>query len=217
MKRFLLATVLLTLAACGGRSGPRSGNVLGSALTLAKDNSAQPHPLGTSNDFTKVVIAGKEYRFSNEPILGAGGYRGDEKAFINENLQYARFGFFTYDNTPYVFAQGNESRHLPSRGVARYLGQTVSYNPGDQSRNFGSFRATVDFGRKELAARLFLPERSQQVYEIGGVKITHNAFSGKNNALELDGHFYGYQGAEMAGVYSLKGEKSIGALGARKQ
>ena len=142
------------------------------------------------------------------------------------NLSYSRFGMITLreKGIDYLFAQGTETKNMPTTGIAKYQGRAVYGNreldkdAGKESYNMMPANSSfdVDFGKKTVTGTISNAEKKFADISLSA-KIDGNRFEGVKDNYTTKGGFYGPDAAEMAGTFVSKDYKSGGAFGATKQ
>ncbi len=126
-----------------------------------------------------------------------------------------------------VFAQGFETKDMPTKGTAEYRGEAFGFYENNMNNFRGSTNLTVDFGKKTVTGKLSDWKRTADSgVEVGlgiapidiDARIKGNKFRKDDGSIE--GKFFGPKGAELSGVATKEvsqGKKAVVAFGGIKQ
>lgn len=147
------------------------------------------------------------------------------KSFQVSDSSYAhsQFGAFFLDNGYTAFYRGTPANDMPTRGTARYKGDSILAfrNPkGDLIKaDQGKVDAEADFAEKRLNLTMTAPQSQYKASTTAA--ISENRFATTNPAASrnasIKGVFTGPAAAEITGYYVDTGHAVEGVFGAKKQ
>ena len=138
--------------------------------------------------------------------------------FITSGSSYAsKFGYVTENNQDYIFSHGAPTTNMPIAGRVEYDGDAIVGKAGGNI-TVGDADFIADFGQKTFHGRITTDGQSTFPFNpihINAV-INGNSFATTGGAVSSSGHFYGYNAAEVGGVFQDGGQGIVGSFGARK-
>lgn len=213
---------------------PVSTNTFNGTSLIAQDRNGANVPVSTlgSNSLDSVVIDGTTVALT-QPGISAGTFttisnNTQETIASGRYLSHMRFGAYrdfnannTGANPSYAFALGSITpvADVPTTGVAKYTGLSVSSTIGGGTFTTGTSVFNVNFGNKTIEGTI--NDGGSFPVPLAG-KINGAAFSGEKNGVNMSGHFFGPKAAELGGVYNgtlIHGSQvidHIGSFGAKK-
>lgn len=212
----------------GGADAVVSGNILKIDQNNNKD-SLVVNKQHSSTAVNTLEVDGQKIEIMPPGVGGAVLHMQDhtyKRDVGGTNLSYSRFGMITLreKGIDYLFAQGAETKNMPTTGTAKYQGHAFygnreldkdvskeSYNMMPANSSFD-----VDFGKKTVTGTISNAEKEFADISLSA-KIDGNRFEGVKDNYTTKGGFYGPDAAEMAGTFVSKDYKSAGAFGAKKQ
>ncbi|MDP8098721.1 transferrin-binding protein-like solute binding protein [Pasteurella atlantica] len=153
------------------------------------------------------VISGLQYKYVRFGVHN--DYIPDPNDLSNDDINYAQYG---------IFVQGYVTTDMPKAGKVTYLGD--AYGGSDTPLTKGKVKIDVDFGKKMLKGKIsdwqnyaFLKDEKISHDMLFNAEIKGNKFKGKN----IEGGFFGYNAAEIAGIYDDRKIDEGAVFGAKKQ
>lgn len=204
----------------GGADAVVSGNILKIDQNNKKD-SLVVNKQHSSTAVNTLEVDGQKIEIMPPSIGGAVFNMRDKnikRSVGGTNLAYSRFGMITLreKGIDYLFAQGAETKNMPTTGTVKYQGHAVYGDEKVDEMVSATSSFDVDFGKKTVTGTISNAEKKFADISLSA-KIDGNRFEGVKDNYTTKGGFYGPDAAEMAGTFISKDYKSGGAFGATKK
>lgn len=203
-------------------SRPQTKAVTGYYLVGADGNNVGSAAFSLSSDKLEVIDHFDSIPLSDPNQTSTNGFYKIGTGTVNDNslLQHVRFGAVENDRNVYIFAQGLETKNMPTEGSATYSGHSVFLvaNKDTNKLNYNTYPAkfNVDFKAKTLNGSVVLDPNNAELNVIFDADINGNTFEKRGlNSIDVKGKFYGDNASELGGVYLKRGAFS-GSFGAKK-
>lgn len=180
-------------------------------------------------DLNYIEMFGNKIPLSDPAAKPVDGWNhiGNGLVSSSEQLQYARHGAFQHGSEVYIFAQGEKAQSVPSTGKFTYEGHatliTVEGKDVFKDLKEGETKLLVrpttstfeiDFGKKSLVGSIGVGSGYNILLQANIDGVTFRRF-GALRDYNVTGEFYGKNGEELAGTYSLD-DKVSGTFGAKQ-
>lgn len=207
------------------------GNKVGTAVFGRSTAYVEPTTKINAANFDSITIDGRQITLTDKGTVGSthtsitdtDNGRLRTTMASGSNFSYMRFGSTLWTNSSeskqYHYAFGDVTptsgaNAVPTSGKAAYKGFATGmvYAPVIE----GEANFDVDFGKKTISGVITSTHTS---LNLAGT-INGASFSGKKDAVSMEGHFFGPNAAELGGVYKVdRGLQGgfAGAFGAKKQ
>lgn len=215
----------------GTTTSPNTIRVAGNVIAIDSNKTAGVNQVtGTSAEMNKIVVGGQSIDFLPENFSGSHINQIDVQTGVGRlgyKLGQSSFGYVqeTVDSTPYLFSQGNISASVPVANTAKYEGNAIYFNQGNQDK-LKNPTGLVILGvnpQSEEEKVTFTANFTNKVVrgDLAGIvqlegKIVDNGFSGELNGISTNGYFYGDNATELGGTYKNADGSVSGAYGATR-